>query len=175
MNRSQLSIHPSQNARCLTDLTMQPASITTTKVPNKPIFSQQQLPVAGRHSELLQAIKQSQQANKWVVLVAAPDRRVTEWLIENGVVASRLLQVHPKNEQALMSAVTQGLKSDTCSLVVGWTDLLNEEQWQALTAEAACYQTNSLLFHRPRQACASGTPWQSARSCAEMVANLLVH
>ncbi|TCI01407.1 hypothetical protein EZV61_17910 [Corallincola luteus] len=153
----------------------QPKLTGNRRLQNKWQSRAQIVPVEGQQSALLETIKRSQQANKWVVLVAAPDKQVTRWLVENGVCAERLLQVHPKDEQGVMCAVTQGLGSATCGLVIGWTDLLSEAQWQALTAEAACYDTNSVLFHRMNNRCHAGRAWQSARSKNQMFASVLVH
>ncbi|GAA5216430.1 hypothetical protein ACFSJ3_12515 [Corallincola platygyrae] len=131
--------------------------------------------VEGQHQSLLNSILASQKSNQWVVLVAAPDKQVVDWLVANGVDGGRLLQVHPTSDRQLMAAVMNGLASNHCCAVVGWTDLLDETQWQALISEAQCYNTNSFLFHRPVGRCHTGTPWSSAARAAAMVASVSVH
>jgi hypothetical protein len=96
---------------------------------------------------------------KWATLVAPPYIPYAPALARSGIDLARLLVIHSRQDMDTLWAIEQALRSQTCAVVVGWSETHDERPLRRLQLAAEASGTWAVLFRSSRlQAARSPAP-----------------
>ena len=106
---------------------------------------------------VLPALAQLSCRDQWIAWIAPPHFPYLPALAAAGIEPSRMLLVHSRTEADALWAMTQALRSGSCSAVLAWPRQANNRTLRRLQLAAETGETWGFLF-RPPQAAGSSSP-----------------
>lgn len=98
---------------------------------------------------LLPALARLSRAGRWVACIAPPYIPYAPALERHGVRLSRLLLVHPREDDDRLWAVEQALRSGNCAAVLAWCSVADDHSLRRLQLAAEAGNSTGFLFRKP--------------------------
>ncbi len=95
---------------------------------------------------VLPALARLSRGGRWVALVAPPFIPYAPALAASGVDLSRMLIVHPHNDQQALWSIEQALRLGTCAAVLAWPNRCDDRSLRRLQLAAESGDSLGLLF-----------------------------
>ena len=107
---------------------------------------------------LLNSLATLSQQGRWIAFIAPPHLPCASTLSKHGIDISKLLLIHPKNNNDTLWAMEQALRAGTCGAVLAWPTQINERQLRRIQLAAEEGHASGMLFHQHSSQQLSASP-----------------
>lgn len=115
----------------------------------------------GEFSILLPALARLSQDLRWILLICPPYIPYAPFLSNMGVDTSKVIVTHAKNMTDAGWCMEQGLRSQTCSAVIGWFPQITEKIIRRLQLTLEEKNILGIFFTKPSEKYKNNpTPWR---------------
>lgn len=109
----------------------------------------------GELSLVMPTLAKLSQHKRWILWVAPPLRPNAHALAQQGLNLDHLLFVYPKDNQEALWCMEEGLKSGSCSAVLGWPQQVSSQDARRLQVAAGKGRSQCWLWLDAKQQCSS--------------------